>query len=247
MIGIDVSYHNGKIDWKKVKEAGIKFAIIRIGYGMYSNQKDKMFEENYKGAVKNGIAVGIYHYSYAKNEEEARREANLCLMWLGKRKLQLPIYFDIEDNSQVKISKIVLNNMCKTFCNIIESAGYWAGIYSNKYWADNIISGRELGKRYTYWIAQYNVKCTYNGDYAVWQYTSDGKVNGINGRVDMNKMVKNIIQGNNNTTLKKSNEEIAREVIKGLWGNNPIRKQKLEKAGYNYNEVQKIVNNMLRK
>lgn len=246
MLGIDVSYHNGKIDWKKVKESGIKFAILRIGYGMYENQKDKMFEENYKGAIKNNISVGIYLYSYAKNEEQARKEANLCLKWLDKKKLQLPVYFDIEDNSQIKLSKLILNNMCKTFCNIIESAGYWAGIYSNKYWADNIISGHELGKRYTYWIAQYNTNCTYKGDYAIWQYSSDGKVNGIKGRVDMNKMTKDIIQWKNKE-VKKSNEEIAREVIKGLWGNQPQRQKNLEKAGYNYKTIQAIVNNMLRK
>ena len=247
MIGIDVSYHNGKIDWKKVKEASVKFAILRIGYGMYQNQKDKRFEENYKGATSVGIPVGVYLYSYAKNEEEAKREANLCLTWLGNKDLKLPIYFDIEDSSQRGINKLVLNNMCKAFCNIIESRGYWAGIYSNKYWAENIISGNELGKRYTYWIAQYNSKCTYKGNYAIWQYSSDGKVNGISGRVDMNKMVKNIIQGSSSTPLKKSNEEIAKEVIAGKWGNNPKRKKELEKAGYNYKEIQSIVNKMMKR
>ena len=88
----------------------------------------------------------------------------IVLNWLNGRHLDLPIYFDIEDKKQLNISKEARNNLCKIFCDIIESAGYWAGIYSNKDWAVNKIDGKELGKRYTYWIAQYNSKCTYDGD-----------------------------------------------------------------------------------
>lgn len=184
--GIDVSYHQGAIDWGKVKNAGIEFAIIRIGYGMYDNQKDKQFENNYKNARANGIPVGVYLYSYAKTVDEAKREADLVLKWLNNRDLDLPVYFDIEDKSQQNLGKDTLNNICKTFCNAIEAGGYWAGIYSNKYWATGLIDGPTLGKRYTYWIAQYNDKCTYTGPYAMWQYSSSGSVNGISGRVDMN-------------------------------------------------------------
>ena len=252
-LGIDVSKHNGNIDWGKVKAAGIEFAILRIGYGMYDNQKDIQFENNYRGATNNGIPVGVYLYSYARSVAEAEKEADCVIKWLANRKLQLPVYFDIEDKSQQNLGKTTLDNMCKAFCNKIEKAGYWAGIYANKYWSTSIISGPELGKRYTYWVAQYAGSCTYSGPYAIWQYSSDGKVNGISGRVDMNKMVQNIIQGGSSKptpaptpiSSKKSNEEIANEVIAGKWGNGNDRKTRLQNAGYDYNTIQKIVNQKL--
>ena len=159
----------------------------------------------------------------------------------------MPIYFDIEDKKQLNISKEARNNLCKIFCDIIESAGYWAGIYSNKDWAVNKIDGKELGKRYTYWIAQYNSKCTYDGEYAIWQYSSSGKVNGISGNVDMNYMYKEVggSLSSSSTSSKKSNEEIANEVIAGKWGNGNDRKTALTNAGYDYNAVQSIVNQKL--
>lgn len=247
-LGIDVSYHQGTIDWSKVKGAGIEFAILRIGYGMYDNQKDKQFENNYKNARANGIPVGVYHYSYATSVEEAEKEANLVVSWLNGRDLDYPVYFDIEDKSMAGLDKSVLNSICRTFCKIIEKAGYWAGIYSNKDWATNKISGAELGKDYTYWIAQYNSTCTYTGPYAIWQYSSSGKVNGISGNVDMNYQYADVggkVSGSNSTASKKSNEEIANEVIAGKWGNGNDRKTRLQNAGYDYNTIQSIVNQKL--
>lgn len=249
MRGIDVSVYQGQIDWDKVKQAGIEFAILRIGYGMYDNQKDVTFERNYQEATRVGIPVGVYLYSYAKSVDEAIREANVVLGWLNNRRLQLPVYFDIEDTSQQGLGKSVLNNMCIAFCNRIEQAGYWAGIYSNKYWATSIISGAELGKKYSYWIAQYYDECTYNGDYAIWQYTSSGAVDGISGNVDLNEMVKDIIQRDNKPTEPqrpaKSIDDIAREVIVGKWGNGEERKNRLTQAGYDYNAVQNRVNELV--
>lgn len=253
-LGIDVSKHNGNINWQKVKNAGVQFAILRIGYGMYENQKDVQFENNYKGATSVGIPVGVYTYSYAKSIAEAQREADCVIKWLNNRKLQLPVYFDIEDRSQQNIDKATLNDMCIAFCNKIEKAGYWAGIYANKYWSTSIISGAELGKRYTYWVAQYSNSCTYNGPYAVWQYSSSGRVDGISGNVDLNKMVQDIIQTGStkpstpsqpSTPAKKSNEEIANEVIAGKWGNGEDRKNRLTNAGYDYKTIQNIVNQKL--
>ena len=248
--GIDVSYHQGIIDWGKVKNAGIEFAIIRIGYGMYDNQKDKQFENNYKNARANGIPVGVYHYSYAISVEEAKKEANLVVKWLNGRDLDYPVYFDIEDKTQQNLGKSTLNAMCRAFCEIIEKAGYWAGIYSNKDWATNKISGAELGKDYTYWIAQYNNKCTYTGPYAIWQYSSSGRVNGISGNVDMNYQYSEVggkigSASSSSTSSKKSNEEIANEVIAGKWGNGNDRKTRLQNAGYDYNTIQNIVNQKL--
>ena len=246
--GIDVSYHQGEIDWNKVKNAGVEFAIIRIGYGMFENQKDKQFENNYSKARANGMPVGVYLYSYAKSVADAKKEAEVALNWLNGRDLQLPVYFDIEDNRQARLGKSTLNEMCRTFCNTIEAGGYWAGIYSNKNWATNIINGAELGNRYTYWIAQYNKECTYSGPYAMWQYSSSGKINGINGNVDMNILYKDL-GGKKGTAIninsKKTNEEIANEVIAGKWGNGADRKNRLINAGYDYSTIQDIVNNKL--
>lgn len=243
MKGIDVSKHNGVIDWDKVI---VDFAIIRIGFGMYENQKDEMFERNYTEATKVNIPVGVYHYSYAKSVDEAIKEAELVIKWLNGRKLDLPVYFDIEDNSQKNLSRAILDGMCEAFCNRIEKAGYWAGIYSNKYWATSVISGIKLGKKYTYWIAQYTDECTYTGDYAIWQYTSKGKVNGISGNVDMNKMVKDIIQNKSEPQTTKSIEELAKEVIDGKWGNGEDRKTSLINAGYDYDKVQAKVNEIMK-
>lgn len=203
--GIDVSKWQGDIEWEKVKNDGIEFAIIRIGYGKYDNQKDSCFERNYKGAKKVGIKVGVYHYSYAISVDEAKIEAAQVLMWLKNKHLDLPIYFDIEDKCQVHLNKNLLNDICKAFCNRIEVAGYWAGIYSSKNWATNIISGNELGKRYTYWVAQYNNKCTYNGPYDMWQYSSVGIVTGIEGFVDLNYMYRNLINEIDNCSVQKIN------------------------------------------
>ena len=243
MKGIDVSKHNGVIDWDKVK---VDFAIIRIGFGMYENQKDEMFERNYTEATKINIPVGVYHYSYAKSVDEAIKEAELVIKWLNGRKLDLPVYFDIEDDSQKNLSRVILDGMCEAFCNRIEKAGYWAGIYSNKYWATSVISGIKLGEKYTYWIAQYTDECTYTGDYAIWQYTSKGKVNGISGNVDMNEMVKDIIQNESKPQTTKSIEELAKEVIDGKWSNGEDRKTSLINAGYDYDKVQAKVNEIMK-
>ena len=212
--GIDVSKWQGEINWEKVKNDGIKFAILRIGYGKYENQKDEYFEKNYIEARKVGIFVGVYLYSYAKTVDDAKMEAANALMWLNNRKLDLPVYFDIEDKSQSKLDKKLLNDICKAFCNRIEEVGYWAGIYTSKNWATNIIDGTSLGKRYTYWIAQYNQKCTYTGPYDIWQYSSTGKVNGINGNCDMNYMYRDLI---NEIKGKKASNvaKIANNTYKG--------------------------------
>lgn len=246
--GIDVSYHQGVIDWNKVKQAGIEFAIIRIGYGKYDFQKDKQFENNYKNAKNNGIKVGVYHYSYAVNVDDAKKEADLVIKWLDGRQLDLPVYFDIEDKSQASLSTNLRTEMTKSFCEKIENAGYWAGIYANKNWLETKLDMNKLN-RFTVWLAQWSSNPTYQGTYGMWQYTSDGSVNGINGRVDMNYQVKELGGkiGTTSSSNKKSNEEVANEVIEGIWGNGTERKNKLTNAGYNYEAIQNIVNQKLSK
>lgn len=208
--GVDVSKWQGNIDYSKVKATGIDFVIARIGYGMYENQKDQEFEDNYKGAVANNLPIGVYLYSYALSVEDAKREAQITLKWLNNRKLNLPVYYDIEDKSQETLSKETLTTMCETFCKIIEEAGYWAGIYANKYWLTSHLDHEKLEKKYTIWVAQYNTTNTYKGIYDMWQYTSQGRVNGINGNVCMDVLYRNIFtnMGGTNQGSPNDNNEI---------------------------------------
>lgn len=247
--GIDVSKHQGSINWSKVKQSGIEFAILRIGYGGSAPVKDEQFENNYKNARANGIKVGVYLYSYADSESDVKKEYEAVINWLGGRALDLPVYFDVEDKKMSGLSKSTLSSHVKTFCDKIEDAGYWAGIYANKSWLETKLDMNAL-KDYTVWLAQWTSNPTYKGSYAMWQYTSDGAVAGINGRVDMNYQVAELggnvsNSQNGNTTSKKSNEEIANEVIAGKWGNGQDRKTRLTDAGYDYQAVQNIVNQKL--
>ncbi len=190
--GIDVSKYQGDINFKKVKDAGVQFAIIRIGYGQYESQKDEKFEANYEGFRSVGIPVGVYLYSYALSVNDAKKEANTVLKWLNGRELNLPVYYDIEDKSQVNLGKSTLTSMCEAFCDVIEKAGYWAGVYANKYFFTTYLDYEKLQDKYTIWVAQYNDTNTYRGVYDMWQYTSSGKVNGISGNVDMDILYRDI-------------------------------------------------------
>ena len=223
MFGIDVSSYQGNINWDVVKNH-IDFAILRVGFGQYNSQKDKFFERNYEECRRLGIPVGIYHYSYAKNVDQARKEANLVLSWLKGKEIQLPVYYDIEDNSQIGLGKEMLTNMCVEFCNTIEGAGLWAGIYANKHWFTRILDSEKLGKRYTCWVAQYYDKCTYEGKYDVWQNSSSGRIDGIVGNVDTNYMYRNLIAEIGNKT---SNTEVKVEETKEVVQAQPVQNNEL--------------------
>lgn len=190
-----------------MKDAGIEFVIIRIGYGQYESQKDSKFERNYEGFRNVGIPVGVYLYSYAKSTSDSKEEAEVVLKWLGGRELNLPVYYDIEDKSQINLSKNTLTSMCETFCDTIEKAGYWAGIYTNKYFFTTYLDYKKLEEKYTIWVAQYNDTNTYRGKYDMWQYTSSGKVNGISGNVDMDILYRDIFdnRGDNDEDNKLPN------------------------------------------
>lgn len=186
--GIDVSKWQGTINWSKVKAEGIKFAIIRLGYGSSRGNTitvDSCYHANMHGALKAGLSVGVYFYSYAKTAVAAKREAHLVVKQLKKYhgKIGYPIWFDIEDKNQLKASKFERTKMCEVFCKVLEEAGYYAGVYASKDWFTNKLGGLET---YDKWVAQYNDKCTYAGAHGMWQYSSTGKVNGIKNVVDMN-------------------------------------------------------------
>lgn len=185
--GIDVSAHQGVIDWQKVKNAGIDYAILRCGYGMDINsQDDTQFKRNMEECERVGIPFGVYLYSYANSVEKAKSEAQHVLRLIKGHKLQYPVYYDLEDSDTTgKCSKTLILEMAKAFVNTLESKGYWVGIYANTYWNNTYLTNKWYDTK-ARWVAQYNDECTYKGEYGMWQYSSKGKVDGINGNVDMN-------------------------------------------------------------
>lgn len=199
--GIDVSKHNGTIDFKKVKDSGIKFVIIRIGYGGSAPVKDEKFEENYKNARANGLLVGAYIYSYADSTSDIICEKEAVIKWLGGRALELPVFLDLEDKKTEKCTREEITSFANEFCNYIEANGYNSGIYANKYWFLNKIDVNNLIKNIMpcIWLAEWNKEASYPGIYTIWQYTSKGSVNGIKGNVDLNYLYdENIINNENN-------------------------------------------------
>ena len=184
--GIDVSEHQGIINWNAAsKEVG--FAILRAGYGKVITQKDKQFENNYKGCKENNVPCGVYWYSYATNEDTARQEAKVCLEVIKGKQFEYPIYFDVEEQSQFALGKDKVSKIIQAFCNEIENAGYWAGLYMSASPLTTYVSA-DVRQRYAIWVAHYGVsKPSYSGDYGMWQYSSTGEVYGIGGSVDMDE------------------------------------------------------------
>lgn len=187
--GIDVSHHNGVIDWEKVKAAGVDFVIIRCGYGQnQTNQDDRQWERNVSECERLGIPYGVYLYSYATNTSAAMSEAQHVLRLIRGHRLSYPVYFDMEDNSTVGSD---LAAIASTFCNTIRSAGYPVGVYANLNWWNNYLTNSCFSQWYK-WVAQYNDTCNYTGKYEIWQYSANGNVDGItegSGRVDMNYLI----------------------------------------------------------
>ena len=184
MKGIDVSVHNGDIDWGKVKADGIDFAILRAGYGRLASQKDERFEQNYAGAKAAGIPIGAYWYSYAMTPEEAELEADVFLSVIKGKQFEMPVYFDLEEKKQFDLGKEQVSAIMRAFLKKVESAGYFVGLYGSAsslttHTADDIKSW------YTIWLAHWVDQTNYSGAYGIWQHSEKGKVAGINGNVDL--------------------------------------------------------------
>lgn len=188
--GIDVSKWQGNIDWNRVKASGVDFAILRAGYGSVSSQKDVTFEDNYQNAKAAGVPVGAYHYSYAKDIAGAKREAQTFLEWIKGKQFEYPVVFDIEESATYNLGRNTVSEIIKTFCSIVEAAGYYVSVYTNKNWLDHVVSD-EVKSKYDTWLAQWTSTPSYVGPYGMWQYTSSGVVDGISGRVDMDIAYKN--------------------------------------------------------
>lgn len=182
--GIDVSIHNGIIDWNKVKESGIDFAIIRAGFGRFVDQKDENFERNYDEAKAAGIPIGAYWYSYATTVEEAIEEAEVFVSLLSGKQFEYPLFFDQEEQSAFETGKENCSKMIRAFCDVLEANGYWAGLYTSRSYLETYIED-DIKTRYALWIAEWGSRLNYNGPAAIWQYSEKGYVDGISGNVDL--------------------------------------------------------------
>jgi GH25 family lysozyme M1 (1,4-beta-N-acetylmuramidase) len=263
--GLDLSEHNGSLDFQAIKNAGNDFVILRCGYGSESTQKDTHFEYYYTQAKKVGLHVGAYLYSYALNTEEALAEAKQFCEWLKGKQFDMPVYYDMEDADGYKKkhgmpSNATLSAMCQTFCSYMEKQGYYVGIYASESWLKNQLALVVSKNKYNLWCANWG---TNNGTlqsdkssaYRLHQFTSMYSLSGK--RLDRNVLYYDYPTllkergfngykgGSVIKPTKKTIEELANEVIKGLWGNGAERVSKLTQAGYDANAVQNKVNEKL--
>lgn len=193
---IDVSKYQGAIDWAKVKADGVKGAIIRCGYANRDGSitEDAYFKRNMEGAAAAGIPVGVYVYSYSRDEAGARKAAENVLKMVQPYKLEYPLCWDYENAGiAMTLGKAKNTAICKAALEVWEQAGYYAMLYSYKSFVNSYLYMNQLAK-YDFWLAHYTSKTNYAGPYGMWQYSSKGKVAGIvknvvagvSGNVDMN-------------------------------------------------------------
>ena len=261
IFGIDVSKWQGEFNFAKAKSEGVEFVILR---GAYSTIKDTKFESYYKTCKELNLPVGVYHYSMAKSVPEARSEANFLINNVLKEKqFEYPIYMDVEDKVQSALGKDLLTDIVIAFCDTLEKAGYYVGIYSSASFFASYMHESKL-ERFDKWIAQWSKSCTYKGNYGMWQF--GGETNKLRCTIiadvvcdqdycykDYPAIIKSAgLNGFEhkdgiNTPLPeikplKSVLEVAQEVIDGKWGDGEERKKRLSDAGYDYESIQAEVN-----
>ena len=182
--GIDVSQWQGDINWGAVKA---DFAILRAGYGRVKSQIDTKFEQNYRNAKAVGMPLGAYWYSYAMSPDEAREEARVFLEIIKGKQFEYPVYFDVEENKTLALGRDRVSDIIIAFLEEMEKAGYFAGLYMSASHLTNLTT-QYVKDRFAIWVAHYGVsKTTYTGQYGMWQYSSTGRIDGINGNVDLNE------------------------------------------------------------
>lgn len=238
---IDVSKWNDVIQWHLIPQQ-CDGAIIRVGYRGYAGGSlvvDKKAKENLNGATNNHLPIGVYFTTQAINEKEAIEEALFTIQIIAEYKITLPVFIDSEDANEGKgradhrqITQYNRTKIINAFCEEIEKAGYKAGVYASASWFKTCLDYTQLTKYYL-WVAKYS-KTKPSIPYNAWQYTSKGRIIGIRGDVDISTF--------DPVETTKSYNDVADEVLKGLWGNADDRIRNLEAAGYNYNEIQKLVN-----
>ena len=254
---IDVSYHDGDLNFKKIKAAGIDSVIIRAGYGKKDGKpgftQDVKFEDNMKKAIAAGMNIGIYWFGYAYSLSQAKKEADNCLAIIApyKKHIKMPVFYDWEYDSMnyaksfghIIPNRKLITAMIAAFMKKVKKAGYKTGFYFNKDYQNNHIDVDDLDG--VKWYARYKSALnTEEQEFDLWQFTETGKVDGIGGTHDLNKVLNAGRLGIK--TKKKKTAEIAKEVINGLWGNGADRKERLTEAGYNYDTIQKAVNKLLK-
>ncbi len=223
--GIDISHHQGDIDFEKLK-GNIDFAMVRTSYGSF--YEDRKYKQNIQGLQRVGIPYGLYHFSYATNVSDAKKEAKGFINLIKNYNPTYPVVIDIESSDRTNnVSKDTLINIVKTICNEIEEAGYYVMIYANLDYLNNKLNESSLDK-YDKWLAQWSNKPTYNKTFGMWQYSSKGSIPGIKGNVDLNIAYKDypsIIKekklnnynnnvDNNNDNNEENNTNIINYVVK---------------------------------
>lgn len=259
LFGIDISVWQKDINLSQAKAEGVNFTIIR---GAYGNKKDTAFETLYQRAKANGLGVGVYWWTRAVNEAQASEEAQILIDNVLKGKqFEYPIYIDVEDSLLQNLGKAKVDSIITSALTTLEKAGYYAGFYMNRNWYNNYCNGASLSKRFTCWLAQWSSAEVSN--FPMWQFggeTNYQRTNKVAGMtcdqdycyVDFPSIIKNGgFNGYGKGTpspapqpapSRKSNEELANEIIAGQWGNGDDRRNRLTQAGYNYDAVQSIVN-----
>ena len=262
--GIDVSKWQKGFDFDQALAEGVEFVILR---GAYYTKKDTCFDTFYKQCKDRGIPVGVYHYTMAKNVAEAKREAEVMLGILAGKQFEYPIYLDVEDKTQKALGKDLLTAIIETWCDTLQKAGYYVGIYSTYAYLKNYTHIDKLEK-YDKWIAQWAKKCTCPINYGMWQFGGEtnkirtNKVAGVTCDqnycfVDYPSIVRNAgfngFKRQYGTNIPQAQEkplksvlDVAREVLDGKWGVGAERKRRLMQAGYDYNEVQAKVNELFK-
>lgn len=258
--GVDVSHYQKDIDWKMVASSGKKFAILKCMYEAQSHRIDECFENNYRKCGIYGLSRGVYIFIGRSSINNPEADAKALLGHLSDRALEYGIWLDYESEHLRKVGKDKLLKLTEIYSKAFRSAGYHVGIYCNKDWFDHVIPDR-LKTDFNFWIARYKKHDDgiYNPESSLkpsmknavaWQYSSKGTVPGISGAVDLDVDLDGVVDLIGQAPYKKTNEEIAQEVLKGKWGTKesvPSRKNMLTRAGYDYAAIQKIVNDMIKK
>lgn len=250
--GVDLSIYQSGIDFKKLSDDGVKFAVVRAGF---AQTEDKQLDTNVRGCIKRGIDVGYYWYSYASTVDGARREAAACLKAISRFPApKYPVFFDGEENSVANaVGKTVMTDIAMAFVEEIEKGGYPCGIYANPDWMENKYDKNRIVGKVDIWLAHWtfdpDIASRYDYGQTMWQwglekfgnYDADADI----CFVDYPVITEKWYNDHGTAAEKKTNEELAIEVLNGGWGNGVDRKQRLIAAGYDYDAVQAEVNRLL--
>lgn len=255
---IDVSEFNGVINWKNVAKS-CDGAIIRVGYRGYSAgtlKEDERARINLKEASEAGVPIGVYFFTQAITEAEAREEAKFTINMIKGYKIALPVFIDSEDATDDyrgradhnKLSRADRTAIIKAFCEEVQKEGYAGGVYAGEWWLNTFLYADKLTNFYL-WVAKYSsIEPNINSNtitWDAWQYASTAIIDGVAGYCDVSEFY-NISISKPKAKKKKSYEKVAEEVIAGKWGNGTKRKKALEAAGYDYYKVQDLVNAKLK-